>query len=403
MKRFKRIITFVIAILIISTGFYGYASECHNEIKEFKDDGIISMMNNFFRIRSYYLFNNSADTEELEHYFELSEKRTPGVCFFLNRTRMEKELYQRNGMEVTNYNSQVVVKETKRDEIRIINTVTFYDKWYPNIEQRIGREYTVKYSYEQGQFTITDITSDDAFEKIMNNGMIDLMETLPPAMDFTNRMPSDLSFQDALNSERSISQPMAVGYAYINNSLFMSYANTYATTYNSLFTSYAGADCQNFASQCLWYGLGGVNSSAAINALNHPMVTSGSNARKWYRNSTGTSVDPLNHWITVESFDDMISSSGSNSIGLQGSVASGYASAGVGDIIQIDWNGDGWYDHSVVVVLVHGYAGSRTKAQIWVCGHTDNVACMQLSAIAQGVNYRTIHITRLQYGSDVYN
>jgi len=82
-----------------------------------------------------------------------------------------------------------------------------------------------------------------------------------------------------------------------------SYVYTHATgnDYNRLFGSLS-ADCQNFASQCIWAGLGGSDTPAAINSCNRPMDTQGS--YNWYNNSSAIS----DSWQNVVDFSTYIAS-----------------------------------------------------------------------------------------------
>ncbi|NTU99378.1 hypothetical protein HGA64_05260 [Candidatus Falkowbacteria bacterium] len=132
--------------------------------------------------------------------------------------------------------------------------------------------------------------------------------------------------------------------------------------------NYNPSDCQNFASQCVWYGFGGTNSSTNINSKDFPMI--GSGTRAWYQ--TATQYDDSLSWINVISFADYVSSSSTSTRGIFGWINNNNLSyAEVGDTIQIYSSSQGWY-HTYVVNAVTGTSGSRTNSNIWVCAHTSN-------------------------------
>ena len=175
------------------------------------------------------------------------------------------------------------------------------------------------------------------------------------------------TLQSKVNSavSRNVMTPMVSSL----NPLTRSYASTYAYTYscddqslwttssyNSNYPSYNPRDCQNFASQCIWYGLGGTNLSYYINNKLHPMISSGSVA--WYE--SGTQYDASSNWISCGSFWDYVNCTTSPSNGgLYGlPMYQSIAYAEPGDTIQCD-NGDG-FGHTYIVYAVTGTYGAET-------------------------------------------
>jgi hypothetical protein len=180
---------------------------------------------------------------------------------------------------------------------------------------------------------------------------------------------------------------------YINTNNVKFYAQLHALNYNSYFYAYSGADCQNFASQCIYYGLGGSlnNQNNCIENKDYPMIDNSSD--KWYQTS---SADYQTRWTHVPTFYSSINSYTTE--GLNGTMRSGYAYAQVGDIIQVEYDdGDSAFDHSYVVTAVTGIYGSRTVNNIYVCAHTSNRRNNLLSVPwpngISSANSRTIHIT----------
>lgn len=137
-----------------------------------------------------------------------------------------------------------------------------------------------------------------------------------------------------------------------------------------------GGDCTNFVSQILYAGTGGVMDS--------------SGDLKWFyksysdRSSSWTSVNALYNYLTRN-----------KGRGPQGILASGTIlnySMKPGDIIQIDFQSDGTYDHSVAI-------NSFTKGNIEatkVCAHYDNVYNKAITDYA-GKKKRWIHLYGFEY------
>ena len=153
-----------------------------------------------------------------------------------------------------------------------------------------------------------------------------------------------------------------------------SYAVKYALTYNSgQFMSWApyGGDCVDFASQCIWYGLGGREVSAfgyapPMNAL-------------WNMASDGN--PKTSSFVSMSAFYAMINTGYPETTPhLSGDcyAQGGVANASPGDIIQI-FNGSKWF-HTYVVCSVTGSPGERTPLDIQVCAHNSDI---------QNVNFYT--------------
>lgn len=179
----------------------------------------------------------------------------------------------------------------------------------------------------------------------------------------------------------------------LDTSRFVTYAKKYAgSNRSSLFCDYTtmGGDCQNYASQCIWYGLGGVESSTAVNNYNFPMVGPSSSNRRWYNDRPGNHTGS---WTVVGSFADYVVAGDTSFVGLYGTVTNGVANAQVGDIIQIRKIGETSFCHSYVVISVTGSAGRRTADNIWVCAHTKDVSNVILSGQVDSTYvYRTVHV-----------
>ena len=212
-------------------------------------------------------------------------------------------------------------------EVIVYEAYEIIDAWTPNLKQFTGTLYTISFTKSENIWLMTDIMTNDEDDASFRDSEIDLKSLVPMPIDIESKEISYI----AINQEPE-NKVDVISYGYVDTNMFVYYAQQYFSTYNSLFKSYS-SDCQNFASQCLWYSLGGTNTQSAINNKEWPMVTGGQNYQQWYHTQTGES-DPNGNWINVDSFANCIQSSTSSSQGLRGIVSTGIANAVVGDIIQ---------------------------------------------------------------------
>ncbi len=291
-------------------------------------------------------------------------------------------------IDITNNQADVVFYETY--EYARVNT--------PTIKTTEGLTYWVSLEKNNGIWLINDIITDSTYDNVMRDVGLNIEEIVLGACDTSLETQTE---DDAIgvisDSEPDASNRATVSYS---ASRAASYAKLYATSYNLNFFDYKEqglGDCQNFASQCVWWALGGKNNKTSINNKEQPMVDlPDSNDRDWFQMSTWKR-DVNNHWASVTSFASYISSASSSSVGPRGTIRSGINYAKVGDIIQVGNSSQGYY-HSYIVVQVTGTAGSRSASNIWVCSHTNDYNTKQLSDVYSTSNYyRTIQITGATY------
>jgi len=144
-------------------------------------------------------------------------------------------------------------------------------------------------------------------------------------------------------------------------------SGTYSTdNYNPLFKdwAYKERDCQNFVSQCVWYGFGGVNTSSAIEAHDLPMIDGISGATDWWCDKDGT--DPNWTWTGVSYFENMIKDNyDDDKVGVYGRDGN-LEHTLVGDIVRmttkshvfiiddiVDLDGDGDTDYNEIYISSH--------------------------------------------------
>ncbi|MBQ1430735.1 MAG: amidase domain-containing protein [Firmicutes bacterium] len=271
---------------------------------------------------------------------------------------------------------------------------------YSSILSGEGTDYTIDYILNDDGWYITNIDFYDESTNALKKHEMSAEELAQkriyyPDTDKTNENEMVAGDGNIINS---------YGYTtYINTNKVKNYARQYSSnasgtgSYNSNFMAIAGNDCQNFASQSIWYGLGGADDSTSINNKYWPMVASG--PYSWY----GTKYAVSAKWSYCGDFGSLIANTVANREGPHGLVYSGISKAQVGDIIQYSKLNNSVWDHSFVVVAVTGTYGSRTASNITVCAHTNNRKDVLLSNYyVNSYTYRTIHVTYDWRATDTY-
>lgn len=255
----------------------------------------------------------------------------------------------------------------------------------------VGVNYTIDLQKLNGAWKITGIDFyNDATETLRDN-------SISVAEFVSNRYQVATTIQ--YDTERT-TFGMPENTRSTNAYTFISFSRLLSCTYASLYggeernpnfvdyTNYGG-DCQNFASQCVWYGLGGKYSSISTGGA--PMINataSGSSGRAWYSLPNGAHSAS---WTSVTAFGNYVAAGSSSKLGLVGTIRNGVAYAYLGDVIHIN-DGNGDYYHAYVVTNAFGNEGSRTPADIYICAHTTDRWNQQLSDTLPGSRFRTISI-----------
>jgi len=154
-----------------------------------------------------------------------------------------------------------------------------------------------------------------------------------------------------------------------NREKAVAYANKWAYFRNPEFYNFQelGGDCTNFASQVIYAGCGVMNYTPIYG---------------WYyislnnRSPSWTGVNQLYTFLTTNTAE-----------GPRGRVVN-LSEIEKGDIIQLDFGGDGSFDHTPVVVD----AGEGTPETIRVAAHTNDADCRPLASYNY-VAYRAIKIS----------
>lgn len=201
----------------------------------------------------------------------------------------------------------------------------------------------------------------------------------------------------------------------------ISYAAKYYNKTNSLFGA-STANCQNFASQCVWAGLlDGINatgsSQTALPAISVAYAGTQESSNIWCRNqqstyyktSDGYSYGSNWAWDNVDGFLQLIEASNHTKPGPQGQYILGLSRACAGDVISWDTSKtrdlkSGTYDHAMFVTKVTGSVGSRGVGNIFIAANTSATTSAYMP-LANYCSYTadyfaTAHITEGYYYID---
>jgi hypothetical protein len=347
----------------------------------FSDEEIESFLHEYLNM--IYDYSISPTYEFFEAMFLDGEKDQ--INFSFEKAKLKRLLMDYYEYKVTN---QVIsysnYQSTYNDDGQISATLTVSNEF-----EILKEKYKSIYNYcfllqsSENTIQIINVTSDDdvdmsyknlsdfSAENVINKLRLDDLTKASASPSEINKEQYYLKRQEAL---KLFADSEYIPY---DRARAVSYAKTYCINYNLLFASYKGqgGDCQNFASQCVWYGYGGINTASAINNKLKPMVTGTSN-RDWY--STSKLWDCTISWIRCIGFQDYVNNSYGGNPGPAGWIHTGsVAFAEPGDIIQVNWSSGGW--HSYIVTAVTGSPGARTKADITVVAHTSDISPTKLS------------------------
>lgn len=155
------------------------------------------------------------------------------------------------------------------------------------------------------------------------------------------------SYNYSLLSTRYIIPPY-IDYVYSTTRAAL-YGETYYATNNLLFYTAnvgSGGDCTNFISQSVWYGFGGINAAGYISSR-YLMEYNPSYSLGWYGGLGGGSAS----WEQANSFwTYMTLSRSSSQMGPRVTIMSSVQSLSKGGVMQIDFEGDGDFDHTVILI-----------------------------------------------------
>ena len=419
----KSITVFVLFTVFCSFGSsLTYANSTKNNLQELFAKEIDTIHNNdlmsdeqkiseileiyFYSIRDYLTCNNQCN----DSIYSITDQESHSIKAFINKIKTKKELFNYKNFKIL-WDTLIVEFEHisvdgNQANVELTETYKYILNNYENGISSCNTKYEIKLNKIGERWIIANIKSDDENDLIYLTEGFDLEKHIN---ELKNEKPIiDQENERKYTAVKNIEQKIKYGESDIGIKSMYLYpydrvdALMYIITYdgsarNPRFYDYSaiGGDCQNFGSQCIWYGLGGVNDASMIDGKYFPMVDNGkTDPRSWYSTSIKYDTPNTYVWTGVDHFDDYIDDSGYNIQGPYGTIYSGIAYAERGDLIQIRANSTSDYHHTYVVYGVQGTAGSRTKDDIWVSSHTADRSNEKLSDCCSYSlsNMRTIHI-----------
>lgn len=348
-------------------------------------------------------------------FFDEQSDNYQNLLHIAEKNRAIKQAWKRNLINVLWSNLDIAFEtvELSRDSatVSLSATLKFIEENNSKTISSFGMLYYIQMKNLNGIWMICNIvTSDDPNYKInhpelFKNETKFLKQSSGEQFEIEPSSAIDINQDTTIDTEEEASlrsDPYWTSQS-ISGTNFIYYALAHASSadYNSNFRDYNGdgGDCTNFASQCIWYGLGGIDDYNMISNCSWPMVSLGmNNARNWYQKGTLFASDEAHAWVVADELYLNAISGGYHIDGLNGTHYTGIANATTCDIIQADWDNDDDYDHSFVVVGVAGTSGSRTAQDITVCCHSPDYSSMLLSTALASLDpygmcsLRTLHI-----------
>lgn len=382
------LVSILIIVLMTSTAFAGDFYSTKN-----MDKNEIEGVTNSFFTEKEQLFLSNSDFNITKYYSAIEAKnikKDSSVKLF----EYEKQMRDDNSADISNEKFEYTINSiTITGDKATAKCYEQYEYTYKNDPVRSSRgiEYQITFVKKDNKWEIVDIITNNELERLVAQ-----------TGDVSGKYIFDFDIDEEVEEEsKDFASTTAVNgttHEY-NRSAAAQYALDYSASsdgtdaYNSKFPHF-DADCQNFVSQCVWFGLGGTNTTTAISNKNKPMMTT--TGRGWFCTKSGHSAS----WTVVGDFRNYVVPEADGEDGIYGVryLKGKIANAQKGDVVQIcDSNGT-WY-HSYIISSVTGTYGSRTLSNINICAHTSNRRNENLANVigASSTNFRLIRISGTRY------
>ncbi len=361
---------------------------------------IVGVAKRFLRARIARLEQFGSCVDFLS-FFDQNSAAFRHLQYMADRIELEAGLRQRNDARVLRsrhrMRARLVGISGDYAEITVFERYDYVLLPVPDIDTSEATRYDMALNRVAGTWLLADIITDSDFDDAFRDTDIDVKTFLNYPSEQRQSAPlSEYFGPGAPDAFRADGDPFFEPY---DAAAAVAYAERFALSYNRLFFSYRGlgGDCQNFASQCVWAGLGGKNTSAAVNLKMPPMIRTG--PRAWFQ-SDQFSHDVFGHWTAVQPFSRYILAGRLQDPGPIGTITNGLANAAAGDLIQIS-DGKTWF-HVYIVVAHTGTQGMRTTKDLWVSAHTTDRNRQWLATlITSAIPVRTVHfIGGLSFAAD---
>ena len=361
---------------------YGLSNQKHDLLQVVVEEDIMDINDN-------YLFGDK------EKVVKIVEK-----LFFLRGMNISDEkaydftIFMNNPDDLSNSLQFFVDYANYRKNLAVVNVTIDNYYLYDNSTGHELVDYEITLIKEDGIWLVSDIQGGSNFEQdvLQSNGSLSvyLNNLTAPSVIEKEELQSEIEAHNSkvleILSETTsdINLARRAVYSYYNGSYAANYALRYALNYNSYFPDYKveEADCMNFGSQCMWYGMGGTNSQTAINNRNFPMITGLSSSYNWH---PGVAT-----WTYCPSFMNFLNTASSYHSTPLTVWSDGCAAAQKGDLILIKYPGSSTWDHVYIVNDVSTESVDHPAKRIYVCAHTDDIKNVKLyNRFQSSISYYT--------------
>lgn len=383
---------------LAATGVSGIARFSTNDSDQIRGVCQAFLAINRASVRSEYYDSTSLVSTEALHSTTIQYRLSEYTAL---ETIHEQAEILWDDLEYSNFNCTITGNTATAS---IVETYRYYALDGFDTESYRMREYFFAFGKENGNWLISDVTTNDPWETAEDFDyapIVVVQEQLAIATDIVPISEAEAYEQRfSVVDEAAAASTSLYRWTYnVNNAV--SYAQKYynATTTDDLHPlfSYLSADCQNFASQCVWAGL--VSNYATATSLDvAPAISSTylgtTNAPNiWSPRSTSTyySYYKWNYsWTSTRGFIKMMLTCDPNREGPWGGVHFGtLAHAAAGDVLAWDEDGapsESTTDHAMFVTQANGTMGQRTMSNLFIAAHNSetNSAYQALSSYAKG-------------------
>ena len=269
---------------------------------------------------------------------------------------------------------------------KLVETYTYFQTDGSNSDSYRRRMYIFELEREADRWLVTNVTTDDPWE--LEAGFeYDTIDVVAAVEALLLELQVKALTDPVESEQENTMEPMSTMYSWTYDvSKAIAYAENHFSfgnnnpTFGYNYVDGSPANCQNFASQCVWAGLGGSGTSTtALPAVSTQRV--GNNVRNvWCRNQyTNYYADSYFNWTwdNVRGFFKLIETSSSSEEGPSGFTQySGLAYSTPGSVLAVNWTSTASsasvLNHAMFVTAVTGSHGNQTSSSIKIAAHSSH-------------------------------
>lgn len=343
--------------------------------------GLLSLGNASARSQEYDVLALSADYSSPSN--ELSYFKSTNDYLYAIRDALDWSVYDDN-QEFTDFEVEITGDTANAS---IVETYTYYlDSDFESDYCFRKRGYDIQLIRNpDGHWSVDTITiqgSDDSYSPMpinISKAVSDITQERE-AMNFVDALPATEFeiYEKPVNSNNQMAANSSYYWWVYDVDAGVAHAEEF---YNSVDPTFGEADqdCANFASQCVWAGLGGTGTKDDLPALSDDYLGGTEFPNLWRRGMASTYYDQYKYnwtWDNVIGLTNMIKVSTAKAEGPFGNTHYGnlnYAAAGsviayTNSSVAESYN----LAHAMYVTDVTGTVGSRGVSNVWIAAHNSN-------------------------------